>query len=271
MIDTSVYQNTITRIDSTFPIWNSHNEVLKSHESDYNKAKEVYDTAVGELRLLKAARDKLNNYYVARKQETLHMLERNITGIVNSWFNNNYNFAFQSTIERGKTLTELVDTNKRGTLQMICGDGVQQTLGVLFSVSFVKSVSGEFIFFDEAFNSLGIEEVERLPDVLAGITDLQLVMIEHKCELLDNNYAATIHITRNVNESSTYEIIDPNGFMQQSINELQNIDYTLEDIQIAKTFGVDMRQVLGDNLYNQLLSTQLTSESHPTQINQNEN
>lgn len=203
----------------------------------------IRDLSENETKYIKKAISLLEVYYTNTKKSVTVKLEKDISEVVNLWYANDYDFHIETRTSRGKVYTTLIDKKRRGRLNLVCGGAVKQTLGVLFNFAFIRSVGSEFIFLDESFSSLGIEEVNRLPDVFEMLDDIQMVCIEHKCELIDSNSAATIRISREVGESSRYEIQDPNLLLRSSILELDDISFTEQDKKILIEFGINPEQV----------------------------
>lgn len=203
----------------------------------------IRDLSEKEVKYIKKAITLLETYYTNTKKSVTVKLEKDISEVVNLWYANDYDFHIETRAARGKVYTTLIDRKRRGRLNIVCGGAVKQTLGVLFNFAFIRSVGSEFIFLDESFSSLGIEEVNRLPEVFEMLDDIQMVCIEHKCELIDSNSAVTIRISREVGESSRYDIQDPNLLLRSSILELDDMSFTEQDRKILMEFGIDPNQV----------------------------
>ena len=233
----------ITRLETILPLLEEQRQAYERQRKVINELHNIETISSAETRNIKNAITLLETYYAREKEKVTRKLEKDLTEIINLWYENDYDFMIYSQTQRGKVYTTLIDKKRKGRLNLICGGAVKQTLGVLFNFAFIRSVGSEFIFLDESFSSLGMEEIHRLPDVFDMINDLQLICIEHKVELIDSSTAATIKITRETGESTKFTIDDPNLVLKSSIQQLDDISETQQDLKVLKDFGFDVDKV----------------------------
>ena len=233
-IDLSKYNDTLNSAISVYNQWEQYNNTLKSFKLEYDEVKNIYEIANREEKDLKASLSILEMFYDNQKKNIVAYLREQITNVINIWYNNDYNLQFETVSKTGKIMTVLVDKNRYGSLDIVCGDAVKQTISSLFAFTFIKSCGGDFVFLDEAYSNLGIEEINRLPEVLKDV-DLQLFMIEHKCKLIDNSYATNIHISRDKNGSHV-SIEDSSNLLDETY-ALLDLNVNEQDIELLKKYG----------------------------------
>ena len=240
-IQPELYKGTyIEQVKAIIPVWYEWNKQVQKNLDEFTKITAIEKTNKTEIKNLKLSIVQLETYYSVVKERVIEKLQKDITEVVNLWYDNNYDFYINTVTSRGKVYTTLMDRKRKGRLFLVCGGAVKQTLGVLFNFAFIRSMGSEFIFLDETFSSLGINEVNRLPDVFNMLNNIQLICIEHKCELIDKKSAASIWIHRQHGESSYYTIDDPNNHLKESVNEINNVAVNERDEKILLQYGYDL-------------------------------
>lgn len=236
-------QDTINKVDRTLPRWEGKNTILENARHDYNELSVIYSSCETELANLRASQKQLTDFYKQLRIRKLLKIKDQINQTVNTWYGNSYDFRFFRTKSKGGIETSLKDLRRGGNLEHVCGGAVKQTVSVLFVAIFVKSSGGVFVFLDEAFNSLGVEEVEDLPDVLTNVTDLQIVLIEHKCTVIPDKFAAVISVERNLDQSSKITVDDISGQLEPVYEMFRMQETTAEDIEILERYGYTAEQI----------------------------
>lgn len=140
----------------------------------------------------------LKNWYANSKEEKINALQEDINGVLNQFFSNKYNLKLKTRVVRNKDTLELVDVNNKGeeikAMKLILSNAEQQMVGFLVQVTTLGNLESSVLFLDEAFSSLGVEEVKIIPDLLEALEDTQLIIIEHKEELFEDTDYPTIEL-----------------------------------------------------------------------------
>lgn len=140
----------------------------------------------------------LKNWYAKSKEEKINALQEDINGVLNQFFSNKYNLKLKTRVVRNKDTLELVDVNNKGeeikAMKLILSNAEQQMVGFLVQVTTLGNSESSVLFLDEAFSSLGVEEVKIIPDLLEALGDTQLIIIEHKEELFEDTDYPTIEL-----------------------------------------------------------------------------
>lgn len=140
----------------------------------------------------------LKNWYANSKEEKINALQEDINGVLNQFFSNKYNLKLKTRVVRNKDTLELVDINNKGeeikAMKLILSNAEQQMVGFLVQVTTLGNLESSVLFLDEAFSSLGVEEVKIIPDLLKALGDTQLIIIEHKEELFEDTDYPTIEL-----------------------------------------------------------------------------
>lgn len=140
----------------------------------------------------------LKNWYANSKEEKINALQEDINGVLNQFFSNKYNLKLKTRVVRNKDTLELVDINNKGeeikAMKLILSNAEQQMVGFLVQVTTLGNLESSVLFLDEAFSSLGVEEVKIIPDLLEALGDTQLIIIEHKEELFEDTDYPTIEL-----------------------------------------------------------------------------
>lgn len=140
----------------------------------------------------------LKNWYANSKEEKINALQEDINGVLNQFFSNKYNLKLKTGVVRNKDTLELVDINNKGeeikAMKLILSNAEQQMVGFLVQVTTLGNLESSVLFLDEAFSSLGVEEVKIIPDLLEALGDTQLIIIEHKEELFEDTDYPTIEL-----------------------------------------------------------------------------
>lgn len=140
----------------------------------------------------------LKNWYANSKEEKINALQEDINGVLNQFFSNKYNLKLKTRVVRNKDTLELVDVNNKGeeikAMKLILSNAEQQMVGFLVQVTTLGNLESSVLFLDEAFSSLGVEEVKIIPDLLEALGDTQLIIIEHKEELFEDTQYPTIEL-----------------------------------------------------------------------------
>lgn len=140
----------------------------------------------------------LKNWYAKSKEEKINALQEDINGVLNQFFSNKYNLKLKTRVVRNKDTLELVDVNNKGeeikAMKLILSNAEQQMVGFLVQVTTLGNLESSVLFLDEAFSSLGVEEVKIIPDLLEALGDTQLIIIEHKEELFEDTDYPTIEL-----------------------------------------------------------------------------
>lgn len=140
----------------------------------------------------------LKNWYAKSKEEKINALQEDINGVLNQFFSNKYNLKLKTRVVRNKDTLELVDVNNKGeeikAMKLILSNAEQQMVGFLVQVTTLGNLESSVLFLDEAFSSLGVEEVKIIPDLLEALGDTQLIIIEHKEELFEDTQYPTIEL-----------------------------------------------------------------------------
>lgn len=140
----------------------------------------------------------LKNWYANSKEEKINALQEDINGVLNQFFSNKYNLKLKTRVVRNKDTLELVDVNNKGeeikAMKLILSNAEQQMVGFLVQVTTLGNLESSVLFLDEAFSSLGVEEVKIIPDLLEALGDTQLIIIEHKEELFEDTDYPTIEL-----------------------------------------------------------------------------
>lgn len=140
----------------------------------------------------------LKNWYANSKEEKINALQEDINGVLNQFFSNKYNLKLKTRVVRNKDTLELVDINNKGeeikAMKLILSNAEQQMVGFLVQVTTLSNLESSVLFLDEAFSSLGVEEVKIIPDLLEALGDTQLIIIEHKEELFEDTDYPTIEL-----------------------------------------------------------------------------
>lgn len=140
----------------------------------------------------------LKNWYANSKEEKINALQEDINGVLNQFFSNKYNLKLKTRVVRNKDTLELVDVNNKGeeikAMKLILSNAEQQMVGFLVQVTTLGNLGSSVLFLDEAFSSLGVEEVKIIPDLLEALGDTQLIIIEHKEELFEDTDYPTIEL-----------------------------------------------------------------------------
>lgn len=140
----------------------------------------------------------LKNWYANSKEEKINALQEDINGVLNQFFFNKYNLKLKTRVVRNKDTLELVDINNKGeeikAMKLILSNAEQQMVGFLVQVTTLGNLESSVLFLDEAFSSLGVEEVKIIPDLLEALGDTQLIIIEHKEELFEDTDYPTIEL-----------------------------------------------------------------------------
>lgn len=140
----------------------------------------------------------LKNWYAKSKEEKINALQEDINGVLNQFFSNKYNLKLKTRVVRNKDTLELVDVNNKGeeikAIKLILSNAEQQMVGFLVQVTTLGNLESSVLFLDEAFSSLGVEEVKIIPDLLEALGDTQLIIIEHKEELFEDTDYPTIEL-----------------------------------------------------------------------------
>ena len=140
----------------------------------------------------------LKNWYAKSKEEKINALQEDINGVLNQFFSNKYNLKLKTRVVRNKDTLELVDVNNKGeeikAMKLILSNAEQQMVGFLVQVTTLGNLESSVLFLDEAFSSLGVEEVKIIPDLLEALGDTQLIIIEHKEELFEDIQYPTIEL-----------------------------------------------------------------------------
>lgn len=140
----------------------------------------------------------LKNWYANSKEEKINALQEDINGVLNQFFSNKYNLKLKTRVVRNKDTLELVDINNKGeeikAMKLILSNAEQQMVGFLVQATTLWNLESSVLFLDEAFSSLGVEEVKIIPDLLEALGDTQLIIIEHKEELFEDTDYPTIEL-----------------------------------------------------------------------------
>lgn len=140
----------------------------------------------------------LKNWYAKSKEEKINALQEDINGVLNQFFSNKYNLKLKTRVVRNKDTLELIDVNNKGeeikAMKLILSNAEQQMVGFLVQVTTLGNLESSVLFLDEAFSSLGVEEVKIIPDLLEALGDTQLIIIEHKEELFEDTQYPTIEL-----------------------------------------------------------------------------
>lgn len=171
-------------------------EVLKflAEKKDHvvEQANSIADVRVesqNDLSELKKLINYLKTFYNNMKIEKMEKIQNAITEVVNNFFDDNHVFKLQVSVERNNTninlITERKDGSSSGSVKVTTSDAQQQMIGYLLQGIVIREMGSQVILLDEPFSSFGVEEIQKISDILETLSDSQHIIIEHKPELIE--------------------------------------------------------------------------------------
>lgn len=231
-----VLDSAISNIEKTLIRWEQEEKIRQDNVREFNKQMALKDACIEDVNLLKKTLTSLETFYANHKTNLSSRLCNELTDIINTLFKNNYDFEFRMKYSRQSNLTTLCDSIRDGVVEDVCGGAVKQTIPFLSTISIIKQKGSQLAWLDESFSNFGVEEIEKIPDILAMIPDIQIIFTEHKLDynMEDMN---VIEISReNVNSPSSCCQITREK-VKSVIEEINNKDLTAEDLLLLETFN----------------------------------
>ena len=141
--------------------------------------------AYNELEKHTVSLKRLQDLYARIKDKATSQLLDSLNSILNTTFYNSYHLKLE--YNKMKTACSLKDSTRPGPIKMICGGGARQTIGIVTALSIIRTKGSKFLSLDEAFSNYGLKEIENIPPFLKSMDDIQLLIIEHKEQLIDSD------------------------------------------------------------------------------------
>lgn len=226
----------LTNLDKILISWEQEEKVRQENIREFNKQMALKDACIDDVNLLKKTLTSLETFYANHKTSLSSKLCNELTNIINTLFKNNYDFEFRMKYSRQSNLTTLCDSIRDGIVEDVCGGAVKQAIPFLSTISILKQKGSELAWLDESFSNFGVEEIEKIPDILAMIPDIQIIFTEHKLNY-DMEDMNVIEILRNdVNSPSSCHQVTKEK-IQSVIEDINNKEITNEDLQILESFN----------------------------------
>lgn len=227
----------ITDCENILNQWKNEEQIRQSNLIEYNKYTHLYDTCITDLNTLKSVLYKLETFYINHKKSLSKELCNELSDIINTIFNNHYEFDFSIEYKRQKKHTTLVDNIRGGSAKIVCGGAVKQTITFLSTLSILRQKLSDFCWLDESFSNFGSEEIKKIPDILALINDIQIMFTEHKTEFIPDDKTNILEFSRNKGESSKVKFLTPH-LLEETKQFIENKEVTEQDLEILKSFNI---------------------------------
>lgn len=202
--------------------YNNYNALITVSQKDIGNVKRIYT--------------KLEQFYINHKKALSQELCDELSSVINTLFNNKYKFDFKIDLKRQKKHTILIDEYRNGAVSIVCGGAVKQTISFLSTLSILRQKDSNICWLDESFSNFGSEEIQKVPEILDMLGDMQIIFTEHKTEFQPNDSTNILLYSRELNKSTEVTYETPHLIEDVKL-EIADKTVTEEDKEVLRIFN----------------------------------